>query len=132
MRPRPSEIIGGIRSVLADTIAPELTSQHARSRLSEIRAVLAQVDWDNAGFQLKARASVLAEHLAEAGAWVGGSLPANPAEESFDAYQAYSEQLAALAVGALERLSVHLDDHPEDEFARTAYQRLLSACLPNE
>jgi ribosomal protein S15P/S13E len=127
MRPRPSEIITGIRSVLAETIEPELTSGHARSRLSEIRAVLAQVDWDDAGFQLKSRTSVLAERLAEADLWVGGALPNGPVEESFDAYQAYWEHLSALAVTSIERLTVHLDEHPKDDVARAVFERLLDA-----
>lgn len=125
MKPRPSEIIAGIRTILAETIAPELTSDHARSRLSEIRAVLAQVDWDDAGFVLESRTSVLAERLAQARHWVGAPLPDLPSEHSFDAYQGYGERLGVLAIDALERLIAHLDDHPDDEAARSIYQRLL-------
>jgi hypothetical protein len=110
---------------LAETVAPELTSEHARLRVSEIRAVLAQIDWDDAGFQLKSRAGVLAERLAQSGPWVDGRLPDPPGEESFEAYQAYWGQLSAVAVGALEALAAHLDNRPDDDLTRATYQRLL-------
>lgn len=125
MRPRPSEIIAGIRTILAETVAPELTSDHARSRLAEVRAVLAQVDWDNAGFVLESKATLLADRLAHAARWVDDPLPEAPTERSFDAYQSYWEQLGALAVTALDRLTSHLDENPDDAAARAAFELLL-------
>ena len=47
MRPSPAEVLAGIRRILKDVIAPEIGSELARLRLAEIRAVLAQVDWNN-------------------------------------------------------------------------------------
>ncbi|MDO3402754.1 hypothetical protein QWI29_22160 [Mycolicibacterium neoaurum] len=126
MRPKPSEIIAGIRAILADTIAPELTGDHARSRLAEIRAVLAQVDWDDAAFTLKRRATGLAVALRDALQWVD-RLPDPPAQESFDAYLDYWEALGACAIGALDRLNVHLDDRPDDTDAWSCRHRILAA-----
>jgi len=125
MRPQPSEIIAGVRAILSDVIAPELTSEHARSRLAEIRAVLAQVNWDNAGFLLKARAVALAQGLVEAASWIPPDMPQPPAEDNFEAYQRYWEDLGVIAAAVLERLADHLDRHPEDHSAQADYRRLL-------
>lgn len=127
MRPTPSEIIAGVRSILADTIGPELADDHARSRLAEIRAVLAQVDWDDAGFALKARATALALRLTEAGQWAPDALPAAPEVESFAAYQQYWEALCDKAVQVLERIAEYLVEHPRDSVASATNQSLLSA-----
>jgi hypothetical protein len=127
MRPRPSEIIAGIRTILAETIAPELTDDHARSRLAEIRAVLAQVDWDDSAFALKARAATLALALAAADEWASEELPSAPDEESFDAYQQYWEALGDNAIRVLKRIAVHLEIHPQDAAASAAYRDLLAA-----
>lgn len=127
MRPRPSEIITGIRAVLADTIAPELNSEHARSRLAEIRAVLAQVDWDNAGFALQKRCGSLAAALTQAQQWTRQAVPAAPTQHSFDAYQQYWEQLATHAVAAQETLGSHVAAQPDDRPAAQAYRQLLNA-----
>jgi hypothetical protein len=126
MRPKPSELIAGIRAILADTIAPGLTDDHARSRLDEIRAVLAQVDWDDSAFALKARTSTLALRLKAADAWTPDHLPAAPEVESFAAYQQYWEALGAQAIGVLTRLADHLVEHPQDAVASVIYRELLA------
>jgi hypothetical protein len=127
MRPRPSEIVTGIRAVLADTIARELSSEHARSRLAEIRAVLAQVDWDNAGFALQKQCDSLAAALTQAQQWTRQAVPVAPTQHSFDAYQQHWEQLATLAVAAQVTLSSHIAAHPDDQPAAQAYRQLLNA-----
>ncbi|MFN2538767.1 MAG: hypothetical protein ABR549_11580 [Mycobacteriales bacterium] len=66
-RPSPQEVVDGIRRTLDDVIAPELTSEHARQRLAEVRAVLAQLDWNDAGLQLAQRTARLRALLARAG-----------------------------------------------------------------
>ncbi|MCR5980595.1 hypothetical protein GDN83_23200 [Gordonia jinghuaiqii] len=126
MRPQPSEIISGIRAILDDTIAPELTSDHARSRLIEIRAVLAQIDWDNAGFELVARADSLAAGLADARHWLPGELPSPPPAADYGSYQGYHEELAALATRTLENLRSVLTEAPSDLAASAVYRRLLT------
>lgn len=127
MRPRPSEIIAGIRRILADTIAPELSSEHARSRLAEIRAVLAQLEWDDAAFALKARSLTLAHRLYRAHHWVNAQLPPAPVAESYDAYLQYWDSLAALATPALARMAAHLDEYPDDELVATLFTKLLDS-----
>ncbi|WP_216892261.1 hypothetical protein [Nocardia alni] len=128
MRPSPSEVVAGIRAILAETIAPELTSEHARSRLAEIRAVLAQIDWDDAGFTLASRSDELARCLGAAGECIDGvSVPGRPSVANFESYQRHYDQLAGLAVEVLRRLRVHLDERPDDEAARAAYRTLLTA-----
>ena len=64
MRPSPQELVDGIRRVLKEVVEPELTSDHARQRLAETRAALAQVDWDDVGLLLAQRTSFLREILA--------------------------------------------------------------------
>jgi hypothetical protein len=68
MRPTPAEVIAGVRRILKEAIEPELTSDYARSRLTEIRAVLAQVDWDDSATALargNAEVAALAERAME-------------------------------------------------------------------
>lgn len=127
MRPRPSEIIAGIRSTLAEVIAPELTSDHARSRLAEIRAVLAQIDWDDAVFVLKARALKLADRLREAREWATEAIPQPPHDESLLSYEEFSDRVALIAADTIERLAAHLEHDPADEAARQLYRRLLES-----
>lgn len=126
-RPRPSEVIAGIRSVLADVIAPELTSDHARSRLAEVRAVLAQVDWDDNAFAERERALALRRSLDAATDWIDVPLPEPPAVESLRAYEEFADRLGAIAAVAVERLSAHLDREASDEAARRAFGRLLAS-----
>ena len=63
MRPAPQEIISGISRILKETIEPQLTDEHAVSRLREIRSVLAQVDWNDTttklGIETESVAAVL-------------------------------------------------------------------------
>ncbi|MGQ4599642.1 hypothetical protein [Nocardia sp. R6R-6] len=126
MRPLPSEIIAGVRAVLAETIAPELTTEHARSRLAEIRAVLAQIDWDNSGFELISQTERLSGALRDARPFAGVELPDAPMEKNAAAYQRYHEDLAACATSVLAALRTPAADRPDDE-ARVAYRAILEA-----
>src|SRR5256885_1945886 len=78
MRPTPAEVIAGVRRILKDVIEPEVGSEYARSRLRELRAVLAQVDWNDAALHLQQECDLLAEQLAVADSWIA----AEPARES--------------------------------------------------
>lgn len=127
MRPRPSEIIAGVRSTLAEVIAPELNSDHARSRLSDIRAVLAQIDWDDVAFNLKARTLELARRLDAAREWVTGDIPEPPTNENFIAYEDFSNRVGLIAADTIERLAAHLEQNPDDDTARRLYGRLLES-----
>lgn len=125
MRPSPAEVVSGIRTILADTIAPELTSDHARSRLSEVRAVLAQIDWNDAGFILAARSRALAEQLIASSRWIRDDVPPLPVEDTYEGYQTFYEQLNTLAIEALDALRTHLGANPGDDCAFADYRALL-------
>ncbi len=137
MRPLPSEVIAGVRRILKETIAPELTSGHARSRLDEVRAVLAQVDWDDAGFALAARNRVLYHALERIEEWRTAdpvrsrafpplTVSVSP-EDRMAAHQAAYRELAAAAVAAVDPLADWLTDHPDDVEAQDLQRALLAA-----
>lgn len=128
MRPRPSETIAGIRAILDETIAPELTSEHARARLSEIRSVLAAIDWDNIGFELVRRSCALAKALESPVRHIDAELPSPPSELVFAEYERYHDALATIAVDVLTDLRVRIGDNPHDEVADGELQQLLD-CL---
>jgi hypothetical protein len=137
MTPLPSEIIAGVRRILEETIAPELTSGHARSRLHDIRAVLAQVNWDDAGFVLAERCRRISAALAAIEAWRASdatraqALPPVsadfPAEPSMAAYSEAYRGLAAAAVALVDPLTDWLAAHPDEREAKALYQSLLEA-----
>jgi hypothetical protein len=123
MRPRPSELIGGVRSILKETIEPELSSEHAKARLREVRALLAQVDWDEAGFTLVRRNESLRAGLESLDAWRledpirhGIEAPPLPEESdaSFSAQQDCYEALASNAVIWVRELSTWTAHHGAD------------------
>ncbi|MGQ4615537.1 hypothetical protein [Nocardia sp. R7R-8] len=127
MRPRPSEVIAGVRAILAETIAPELTSEHAKARLAEIRAVLAQIDWDNRGFDLITGTEAVSRELRRARGFVDVDLPAPPAELTTAAYEEYQGRLAETAIVTLHGLRAHIADEPADGEARAIYRALLES-----
>jgi hypothetical protein len=137
MKPLPSEVITGVRRILKETIAPELTSDHARSRLDEIRAVLAQVDWDDAGFVLAARNRSLAEVLGRIDEWRAGdpdradSIPAFdaslPDDDRMAAHQMAYQALATAVVSLVNPLQDWLAGHPDDAQAAVLHRDLLAA-----
>jgi hypothetical protein len=68
MQPTPAEVIHGVRKILKEVIQPHVDSPYALARLGEIRAVLAQVDWDNALYQImqnNASVAALAQEVLE-------------------------------------------------------------------
>lgn len=126
MRPRPSEVVQGVRAVLKDVVAPAVQDDHARARLEECRIALAQVDWDDAGFRLAERNRTLANALKGARAWTGEVDLSLPAQATFDAHQVTYERLAGALVRALQALRRRLGDTPDDPDARATYEALLA------
>ncbi len=136
MKPLPSEVIAGIRRILKETIEPELTSGHAKSRLGEIRAVLAQVDWDDAGFALAARNRAIAEVLGRIAEWRGGdgermaAIPtlavSLPDGEGMAAHQAAYQALSAAVVTLVDPLQDWLARHPDDATAARLHGDLVA------
>lgn len=137
MRPLPSEVIAGVRRILKETIEPELRSGHARSRLAEVRAVLKQVDWDDAAFALAARNRALAEVLDRIAAWRAtdpareAAVPACqvqlPGEDRFAAHQEAYLALASASVSLVDPLADWCASHPTDDEARELRRSLLTA-----
>jgi hypothetical protein len=68
-----------------------------------------------------------AQQLTAAGEWASEELPSPPDDESFDSYQQYWEALGNNAIRTLKRIAVHLEVHPQDAAASTAYRHLLAA-----
>jgi len=137
MKPLPSEVIAGVRRILKETIEPELSSEHARSRLEEVRAVLAQVDWDDAAFTLAVRNRSLAGVLDEVNRWRArepereGSVPAFdvslPEDDQMAVHQEAYQVLAASVVALIDPLQDWLAGHPDDAEVRRLRQDLLAA-----
>lgn len=108
MRPTPTETASALRRVLKEVVAPELTSDHAKQRLEEVRVVLGQIDWDDAGLALRARVEALQELV---------GAPLVPGSTYAD-LQGQHERLAALAVQQLA-------EQPDDPQLREALVQLL-------
>ena len=146
MRPTPAELIAQVRRVLRDVVEPEVGSEYARQRLREVRAVLAQVSWDDAGLVLARDTASLRALLAECAEWIGAddarrdhfgallpelaTVAAEPPASDADGFKAYNERharYAAIAVHLVDPLSDWLVAHPEDETAAGLRRRLLTA-----
>lgn len=129
MRPAPQEVIDGVRRVLRDVVEPEISSDHARQRLQEVRAVLAQVDWNDAGLRLASRTAELREVLLAMQAAglvdpagteaLGGRLGT-----TFDELQAQYASCAAVVVSLLRPLE---DLARRDEHGAALRDRLRAA-----
>ena len=141
MRPTPAEVIDGVRRILRDIIEPELTSEYSVARLREIRAVLAQVDWNDAGIRLardNARLSALVSKLREwsvasqapLGEEVRAVLDAAcaPAGEGdlFDQHNERSATLARAVVAIMDPLGEWVAARTDDERAAELQRRLLA------
>ena len=143
MRPTPSETIAGIRTILRDVVEPEVGSEHARSRLREVRAVLAQIDWDDALLHLRRRCEHVRALLDEVGAWIAAdphrsahfadlaeriASPRDESAETFAELNARHDDDAALLVEAGDVLAHWDRDHPDatpDESGRALRMLIL-------
>ena len=110
MKPSPTQTAAGLRRILKDVVAPELSSDHARQRLEEVRVVLAQMDWDDAGLALRRRVAALQELLRDD-------------EELRTTFAALQDQHERLAAAVTQRLV----ERPDDDQLRAAVVRLLLA-----
>ncbi|MWA03244.1 hypothetical protein F8568_023270 [Actinomadura sp. LD22] len=140
MRPTPAETIAGVRTILRDVVEPAVDSEYARARLREIRAVLAQTDWDNAALRLRREVEGLRALLAEIRDWaeddperssafadLAGEVtgPAGPDQETFSALNDLRAAHAAALVEAADRLAGWTRSRPRDESARELRLRLI-------
>lgn len=137
MRPTPAEAIAGIRRILRDVVEPEVGSDYARSRLREVRAVLAQIAWDDAVPRVRAETETHRRLLTEIRAWVHAGperashfgdvddSPSTTDDESFSAVNAARADVAARLCAAVGRLDEWCRAHPDDHGARELRLRLI-------
>jgi hypothetical protein len=131
MRPTPAEVVAGVRQILKEVIEPEIQSDYARSRLAEVRAVLAQVNWDDSITLLStanAQAGALArralrfvdlsavrqEAFADCREGLEQAAAAPAAIEPFAGHAQRDHRLSLAMIDLAERLSDWLTDHHDD------------------
>ncbi|HEY0448697.1 hypothetical protein [Actinophytocola sp.] len=129
MRPTPAETIAGVRRILRDIVAPAVTDEYARTRLREVRAVLAQLDWDDAPLRLRTETETMRGLVAEFRRWADEptTRPTTRAPETFAELNATHAEVAAQLAEAASRLDTWCREHPHDEDARALRQRLIRA-----
>lgn len=140
MRPTPAELVSHVRRVLRDLIEPELDSEYARARVREIRAVLAQLDFDNVGVLLVRNTTTLRELLLDCRSWIAeddrrathfqpvfeelADLPAEtPAD--FSGHNDLHAHYSRLVIKLIDPIEDWLDITPDDSGARNLRRRLL-------
>jgi hypothetical protein len=70
VRPTPAEVIAGVRRILRDVVAPDVSSDYALSRLRAVLAVLAEVDWNDAPLRVLRDNHDLRTLIERCDAWV--------------------------------------------------------------
>jgi hypothetical protein len=136
VRPTPEETIAGIRRILRDVVEPEVTSEYARARLREVRAALAQTDWNDTALRVRAEAETQRAALAEINTWAAAdptraavarevpSLPAGPAP--YAELSARHTEIATALASAVEELARWCTEHPSDTDAHALRSRLIT------
>lgn len=139
MRPTPAEVIEGVRRVLRDVVEPEVGSEYARSRLREVRAVLAQIDWDDAALRVREERNRIRDLLSEAQVWIAadderaralanldGRLEASPTPQQEPLAEANASRAAeaALLIEVADALAQWIAEHPDADDAQQLRRRL--------
>lgn len=141
MQPSPADVIVGVRRILKEVIGPEVASEYALSRLEEVRAVLAQVDWNDAALHLRKDVLTQRRLLSEIDDWSAASLdrveqcagvttsPADGSDlpESYADLDAVYRREAASLVEANRALATWARAHPGDDSARELRSAVLAA-----
>lgn len=73
MRPTPAEVITGVRRILKDVVEPAVSSDYASNALNQVRAVLAQVDWNDSSTALAVESRALSELAQQGMDWIGAA-----------------------------------------------------------
>jgi hypothetical protein len=134
-------VITGIRRILKEVVGPEVASEYALSRLEEVRAVLAQVNWNDAALQLRNEVITQRRLLAQIASWASDApdrvahFVAVPDVPSGDAVlpETYGEledlyrTEAAVLVEAHRLLAVWTRTHPEEQAAQELRSTVLVA-----
>lgn len=142
MRPTPAETIAGVRRILRDVVEPEVGSEYARARLREIRAVLAQVDWNDAALRMRAETETHQHMLREIDRWAAadperreqlGTATMPPLPTSHASFAELAEVHTAVAghlTEAVDRLAAWCRAHPTDREARDLRTHLINTLAP--
>lgn len=148
MRPTPAEVISGVRRILADVIDPEIRSEYARARLREVRAVLAQLDWDNAGLGMQSDVARMRQLLGEFSRWATaeparsrhfapytaqlGTMIASETDagSDFSACNSRKAEQDQVVIGLIDPLEDWITAHPADADGRELRRRLLDLYQP--
>jgi len=143
MRPTPAETITQVRRLLKEVIGPDLQSDYARGRLAEIRAILAQMEWDNAAAQLAARNAELAQLTLDCARWAEESPQRRPVLADLrDAIAGIRQQppvlvprfedlnesnraYATLLISVADRIAQWGTEHPEDTSVNEQLDQLI-------
>jgi hypothetical protein len=130
-RPTPGEIIDGVRRILRDIVGPAITSEHAASKLRDVRDVLAQVPWDDLASIEQAHREATAQAVGLALTWraedvsraalFGGS-DQTPISDDRDA-----SRLADIATELTQWSAKHPADHSAADLRLTLMAALPSA-----
>jgi hypothetical protein len=142
MQPTPAEVITGIRRILKDVVEPSVGSDYARSRLAEVRAVLAQIDWNDSLTELAKENITVSVLAGEAIDWIeaaperrtsfAGVLPELAAAqlntvgpvEPFSVHNERSEAYSHLMISLTDELAAWLREHPADDGAADLLHRI--------
>lgn len=145
MRPTPAEIIVGVRRILREVVEPDVKSDYARAAVRDVRAVLAQVDWDDAGVRLLRENATLHRILLDCRDWistdaarrgyfqqreadlhdVGDDELAGASDEPFDDHNHRRMRYDQIVVDVIEPLADWLEQHPRDAEGQALRDRLM-------
>lgn len=145
MRPTPAEIIAGVRRILREIVEPDVTSDYARAAVRDVRAVLAQVNWDDAGIRLVHDNATLHRILLDCRDWIRADACRNSyfqqreadlhdvrddewaeaPDEPFDNHNHRRMQHEQLVVDVIEPLADWLEHHPRDAEGQALHDRLV-------
>ncbi|MCG2621228.1 hypothetical protein LVY72_04785 [Arthrobacter sp. I2-34] len=142
MQPTPAEVITGIRRILKDVVEPSVGSDYARNRLAEVRAVLAQIDWNDSLTHLARDNSAVSDFAGQAADWVNAAperraafagllpglteaqRPAVDVVEPFAVHNERSEAYSRLMVSLTDCLAAWVREHPADDGAAELLDRI--------
>ncbi|WP_020108359.1 hypothetical protein [Nocardia sp. 348MFTsu5.1] len=134
-------MITGVRRILKEVVGPEVASEYALSRLEEVRAVLAQIDWNDAALRLRNDVLIQRQLLADIDGWRSASrdrvehfagVASSPAVNT-DIPVTYAEldelyrSEAATLVEMNRSLAIWTRAHPDDVSARELRSTILTA-----
>jgi hypothetical protein len=140
VKPEPNELINGIRDVLRQSIAPELTSGPAVAALRRIMVILKETDWNETSFLIAKENRTLAALLQDARAWAMSSprhgdiatrldAAVLGPDEDFGSFRAVSDRNAMLRRALADFISVVARDETARDAEAHALRRRMATAL---